>query len=99
MVLGLRNAFSGRSSYSLASALVYQVARRPQSGVDRLSDTTFKICFIQTNEDIDLALSSFVSQIDSKVLVHKSSETVQQLFFAALLVFRRLGVAGGVVVH
>lgn len=66
MVLCLRNAFHDRSRYSLAPALVYQVARHPQSGFDRLFDATFKICRADSNEEVDLAISSFVSHVESE---------------------------------
>lgn len=68
MVLRLRNTFRGRSRYSLASALVYQVARRSQSGFDRLFDTTFEICRADSNQDIDITISSFVSHAESEGL-------------------------------
>lgn len=49
MVLRLHNTFRGRSRYSLASALIYQVARRPQSGFDRWFHATFNNCRADSN--------------------------------------------------
>ena len=66
MVFCLRNTLRDCSRYSLASASVYQVARCPQSGFDRLFDTTFKICHADSNRDIDMTISSFVSHFESE---------------------------------
>lgn len=64
MVLCLRNALCGRSRYSLAPTLVYQVVGRPQSEFDRLFDPTPKVCWADADEDLDLTISSFVSAVE-----------------------------------
>lgn len=66
MVLCLRNTFHRRLRYSFASAPVYQVVHHPQSGSDRLFDITCKTYPANINEDIDLAVLSFVSDVESK---------------------------------
>lgn len=66
MVLCLRNTLYRNSWDSLTSPLVYQVAHRSQSGHDRLSDSTFKICRAGSNEDAGLITLAFVSDSESE---------------------------------
>ena len=99
MVLCLRNALHHRCRYSLTPALVYQGARDSQSGCDRLFVATFKNFRADSNPDIDITASSFVSYVESEGVVHESADISNQLLFIAMLICGRMCLAQGAGVH